>query len=63
MSVYVDGAENRGSHNVTVIVKNGQTTAFLDVTVWIPVKHLDIQLSDTKLSRVKNWKTSEDHYR
>ncbi|KAL4223587.1 hypothetical protein ACF0H5_017057 [Mactra antiquata] len=55
-SVYVDGAESRGSHNVTIIAKYGQTTAFIDVTVWVPEERLDIELSDTKLSRVKNWR-------
>ncbi|XP_053376630.1 transmembrane protein 132B-like [Mercenaria mercenaria] len=55
-SVFVDGAESRGSHNVTIIAKNGQTTAFIDVAVWVPEERLDIQLSDTKLSRVKNWR-------
>ena len=59
MSVFVDGAENRGSHNVSIIAKYGQTTAFLDVAVWIPEERLDIQVSDTKLSRVKNWKARE----
>ncbi|KAH3887094.1 hypothetical protein DPMN_011109 [Dreissena polymorpha] len=58
-SVYVDGAENRGSHNVTIIAKYGQTTAFFDVTVWVPEERLDIQLSDRKLSRVKNWKSAD----
>ena len=57
-SVYVDGAESRGSHNVTIIAKSGHVTAFMDVTVWIPEDRLDIQLSDDRLSRIKNWRVS-----
>lgn len=57
-SVYVDGAESRGSHNVTIIAKSGHVTAFMDITVWIPEDRLDIQLSDDRLSRIKNWKVA-----
>ena len=55
-SVYVDGAESRGSHNVTIIAKSSHVTAFMDITVWIPEDRLNIQLSDDHLSRIKNWK-------
>ncbi|WAR02046.1 T132B-like protein, partial [Mya arenaria] len=61
-SVYVDGAENRGSHNVTIIAKYGQTTAFLDVAVWVPEERLDLQLSDTKLSRISITKRASDPF-
>ena len=55
-SVYVDGAESRGSHNVTIIVKSGHTTAFMDIAVWVPEERPYLQLSDDKLSRVRKWR-------
>ncbi|XP_060068724.1 transmembrane protein 132C-like [Ylistrum balloti] len=60
-SVYVDGTERRGSHNVTIIAKSGRNTAFVNVRVWIPAEHLDVQLSDEKLSQVRGWKVSQRH--
>lgn len=62
-SVYVDGAESRGSHNVTIIAKSGHVTAFMDVTVWIPEDRLNIQLSDDHLSRIKNWRVADSYKR
>jgi len=55
-SLYVDGAESRGSHNVTIIAKSGHTTAFVDIAVWVPEERPELELSDFKLSRVRNWK-------
>ncbi|XP_033747979.1 transmembrane protein 132C-like [Pecten maximus] len=60
-SVFVDGTERRGSHNVTIIAKSGRNTAFINVRVWIPAEHLDVQLSDDKLSQVRGWKVSQRH--
>lgn len=54
--IYVNGSESRGSHNVTIITKSGQHTAFTNVKVWIPMNPLDIQVSDSKLSRIRSWK-------
>lgn len=54
--VYVNGSESRGSHNMTIITKSGQHTAFTTVRVWIPMNPLDIQISDAKLSRIRSWK-------
>ena len=41
---------------MTIIAKSGHVTAFMDITVWIPEDRLDIQLSDDRLSRIKNWR-------
>ena len=43
---------------MTIIAKSGHVTSFLDITVWIPEDRLDIQLSDDRLSRIKNWRVS-----
>ncbi|XP_076107842.1 transmembrane protein 132D-like [Mytilus galloprovincialis] len=56
--IYLDGTERRGSHNVTIITKSGHHTAFIHLTVWIPMTPLDISLSDNKLSLIRGWKVA-----
>lgn len=54
-TVFLDGNETRGSENVTVVVRVGGHTTQLPVRVWVPDNRLDIEMSDTKLSRIRGW--------
>lgn len=53
--VFLDGNETRGSENVTVVVRVGGRSTQLPVRVWVPENRLDVELSDTKLSRIRGW--------
>ena len=55
--VYLDGTESKGSPSVSVIAKYGRHTKFLFFRVWIPELPLVIEMSDSKLSQIKGWKT------
>ena len=61
--VYLDGSETKGSGSVSVIAKYGRHTQFLFFRVWVPNIPLDIELSDSKLSQIKGWKTPKHQRR
>lgn len=54
--VYLDGTEGKGASSVSVIAKYGRHTEFLFFRVWVPEIPLNIEVSDAKLSQVKNWR-------
>lgn len=54
-SVFLDGNETRGSDNVTIVVRVGGHTTQLPLRVWVPESRLDLEMSDTKLSRIRGW--------
>lgn len=54
-TVYLDGNETRGSENVTIVVRVGGHTTQVPLRVWVTDHRLDVELSDTKLSRVRGW--------
>ncbi|KAM7312583.1 hypothetical protein ISCGN_009488 [Ixodes scapularis] len=62
-SVYLDGSEVRGSQNATVLVKYGTYTGQTHFLVWMPELPLELRLSDTKLSQVREWRTPHKHKR
>lgn len=53
--VYVDGTESKGSASVSVIAKYGPHTKFLYFRVWTPQLPLTIDISDNRLSLIKDW--------
>ena len=54
-SVFLDGNETRGSENVTIVVRVGGHATQFHLRVWVPDNRLDIEMSDTKLSRIRSW--------
>ncbi|XP_060527695.1 transmembrane protein 132C isoform X1 [Cylas formicarius] len=58
-SVYVDGSEQRGSVNGSVLVKYGTYTGLAKFTVWMPEFPLELSVADTKLSQVKSWRVPD----
>lgn len=56
-SVYLDGSEIRGSTNATVAIKYGTRQGQATFVVWMPRLPLELQMSDSKLSQIKGWKT------
>ncbi|KAL3856880.1 hypothetical protein ACJMK2_011588 [Sinanodonta woodiana] len=62
-SIYVDGTESRGSHNVTIIAKSGRFTAFTYMRVWIPEDRMEIELSDSRLSHIRGWRVPSKDFR
>ena len=54
-SVFLDGNETRGSENVTIVMRVGGHASQLRLRVWVPDNQLDIEMSDTKLSRIRGW--------
>ncbi|XP_025092011.1 transmembrane protein 132C-like [Pomacea canaliculata] len=54
-SVFLDGNETRGSENVTVVVHTGGHTTYVYLRVWMPESQLEMEISDTKLSRIHGW--------
>ncbi|GLH03410.1 Uncharacterized protein GBIM_09319 [Gryllus bimaculatus] len=58
-SVYVDGSEQRGSSNASVLVKYGTYTGLARFTVWMPEFPLEVHVADFRLSQVKGWKVPD----
>ena len=54
-TVFVDGNETRGAENVSIVVRVGGHTTYLPVQVWVTDDRVDIEMTDTKLSRIRNW--------
>ncbi|CAH1801046.1 unnamed protein product [Owenia fusiformis] len=55
--IFLDGTETMGASNVSVIAKYHGHTHFLRFKVWMPEFPLQIEISDSKLSQVKGWKS------
>ncbi|KAH9525251.1 hypothetical protein Btru_000831 [Bulinus truncatus] len=55
--VFLDGSETRGAKNVTLLVRTGDHVSQIGVRVWVPEPRLEIQLSDSKLSQIRGWRT------
>lgn len=53
--MFLDGNETRGSENVTVVVHTGGHTTYVYLRVWMPESQLEMEISDTKLSRIHGW--------
>ncbi|XP_032803105.1 transmembrane protein 132C [Petromyzon marinus] len=53
---YVNGKERQGSTRARVHVSYEHMRASLDLTVWMPKLPLQIQISDTVLNPIKNWR-------
>ncbi|XP_050310274.1 transmembrane protein 132E [Anthonomus grandis grandis] len=60
-SVYVDGSEQRGSINGSVLVKYGTYTGLAKFVVWMPEFPLELVVADTKLSQIKSWRIPDYH--
>ncbi|XP_048519028.1 transmembrane protein 132E-like [Dendroctonus ponderosae] len=60
-SVYVDGSEQRGSMNASVVVKYGTYTGLARFTVWMPEFPLEVVVGDSRLSQLKSWRVPEYH--
>lgn len=58
-SVYVDGSEQRGSVNGSVLVKYGTYTGLAKFTVWMPEFPLELAVADTRLSQLKSWRVPD----
>ncbi|XP_066247683.1 transmembrane protein 132E [Euwallacea similis] len=58
-SVYVDGSEQRGSINGSVLVKYGTYTGLAKFTVWMPEFPLELAVADTRLSQLKSWRVPD----
>lgn len=56
-SIYLDGSEMRPSVNATIIMKYGSFTGYSSFIVWTPKIPLEIEVTDSKLSHIKGWKT------
>lgn len=54
--VYLDGREKYGGWNITLIVKYSQYTAYLHAHVWVPEKHVTMELSDPELNLIRGWR-------
>ncbi|EDX00985.2 transmembrane protein 132E isoform X1 [Drosophila yakuba] len=61
-SVYVDGSEQRGSSNASVIVKYGTYVGVAKFIVWMPEFPLEVYISDFRLSQIKGWKVTDDNH-
>ncbi|XP_030381669.1 transmembrane protein 132E [Scaptodrosophila lebanonensis] len=61
-SVYVDGSEQRGSSNASVIVKYGTYVGVAKFIVWMPEFPLEVYISDFRLSQIKGWKVNDDNH-
>ncbi|KAL1489325.1 hypothetical protein ABEB36_014243 [Hypothenemus hampei] len=60
-SVYVDGSEQRGSMNGSVLVKYGTYTGLAKFIVWMPEFPLELSVTDTRLSQLKSWRVPDFH--
>ncbi|KAI4899747.1 hypothetical protein NFI96_000964 [Prochilodus magdalenae] len=54
--VYVSGKETKGRVQMLVNFTYSYLSAQLEMKVWIPRLPLDIEVSDTELSQIKNWR-------
>ncbi|KAG9270533.1 transmembrane protein 132D-like [Astyanax mexicanus] len=54
--VYVNGKETKGRVRMLVNFTYSYLSAQLEMKVWIPRLPLDIEVSDTELSQIKNWR-------
>ncbi|XP_066515545.1 transmembrane protein 132C [Hoplias malabaricus] len=54
--VYVNGKEMKGRVRMLVNFTYSYLSAQLEMKVWIPRLPLDIEVSDTELSQIKNWR-------
>ncbi|KAL7827119.1 hypothetical protein SRHO_G00328370 [Serrasalmus rhombeus] len=54
--VYVNGKETKGRVQMLVNFTYSYLSAQLEMKVWIPRLPLDIEVSDTELSQIKNWR-------
>ncbi|XP_034668116.1 transmembrane protein 132E [Drosophila subobscura] len=61
-SVYVDGSEQRGSSNASVIVKYGTYVGIAKFIVWMPEFPLEVYIADYRLSQIKGWKVTDDNH-
>jgi len=58
-SVYVDGSETRGALKAEVLVKYGTFSGQGTFTVWMSEIPLEVEITDNKLSLIKDWKVPE----
>ncbi|XP_069484990.1 transmembrane protein 132A [Ambystoma mexicanum] len=56
--VYVGGKESRGAHGVAVNFWYERLRATLQLTVWIPLLPLRIEVSDTRLEQIRGWRVA-----
>ena len=55
-SIFLDGSEVRGGLNVNIQAKYGAISGEISVVVWTPELPLSVDMSDTKLSLIRDWK-------
>ncbi|XP_074643431.1 transmembrane protein 132E-like [Tubulanus polymorphus] len=58
--IFVDGKETLGSSNATIYVRHAGLLRHLKIPVWVPVVPVNIEVSDSKLSQIKSWKSPLD---